>query len=60
MVAQCLQGLVAKRLELEVLELAALDGSFDTVVVVDVVILNTKLTVLELDDQRVAFEAHVA
>jgi len=47
-------------LELEVLELTALDSSFNVVVVVKVFVLNTKLTVLELDDQRVAFEAHVA
>jgi len=59
-VAQSLQSLIAECLELEVLELAALDSSFDVVVVVKVFVLNTKLTVLELDDQRVAFEAHVA
>jgi hypothetical protein len=59
-VAQSLQSLIAECLELEVLELAALDSSFDVVVVVKVFVFNTKLTVLELDDQRVAFEAHVA
>jgi len=59
-VAQRLQSLIAECLELEVLELTALDSSFNVVVVVKVFVLNTKLTVLELDDQRVAFEAHVA
>ena len=58
--AQRRERVVAEGLELEVLELAALDGALDGVVAVDVLVLDAEEEVLEADDERVAFEAQVA
>jgi len=58
--AQVLQRGVAEGLELEVLELAALDGALDVVVGVDVLVLDAEEAVVQLDVERVALEAQVA
>jgi hypothetical protein len=58
--AQGLQRGVAGGLDLEVFELAAFDGVFDILVVVDVFVFDCQLAVLQPDHERVALETQVA